>query len=113
MGQIPADVVYEDEVSLAFRDANPQAKTHILVIPKSEFKGNLSRISNATEEDEALLGHLLLIAKKVADQQGLDQGYRLVINDGKQGCQSVYHLHIHLIGGQQLTWPPGCDNFER
>lgn len=103
--EIPADVLYEDEQALAFRDISPTAPTHFLVIPKN--RDGLDGISHAEERHEALLGHLMVVAAKVAKEQGLRRGYRIVINDGEQGCQSVYHLHIHVIGGKQLTWPPG------
>jgi len=101
--EIPSNIVYEDEISLAFRDVSPQAPTHILVIPKKP----IPQLSRAEDEDEALLGRLLIVAKRVAKQEGLHAGYRIVINDGKMGCQSVYHLHLHVIGGRQLGWPPG------
>jgi histidine triad (HIT) family protein len=101
--QIPADIVYEDDLSLAFRDINPQAPTHILIIPKRQIPS----LSNATDADSALLGHLLLVARKLADQFGLTNGYRAVINSGPDGGQSVDHLHVHLLGGRALTWPPG------
>ncbi|XP_042879433.1 uncharacterized HIT-like protein Synpcc7942_1390 isoform X1 [Penaeus japonicus] len=100
---IPADIVYEDEKCLAFRDISPQAPTHILVIPKKR----LAMLTDATEEDNALLGHLLLTANKVAAQEKLDNGFRIVINNGKDGAQSVYHLHLHILGGRQMSWPPG------
>ncbi|GBG23801.1 Histidine triad nucleotide-binding protein 1 [Hondaea fermentalgiana] len=104
--EIPATVVFEDELCMAFRDVNPQAPTHLLVIPKE--RGNLSQLSKAQEDDKSMLGHLLYTANRVAAQEGLDKtGYRVVINDGVEGCQSVYHLHLHVIGGRQLTWPPG------
>ena len=101
--EIPADIVHEDERCLAFKDVAPQAPTHLLVIPKKPITG----ISAAAEEDEALLGHLMLTARKVASEAGLGNGYRLVVNDGKEGAQSVYHLHIHVLGGRQMSWPPG------
>jgi len=101
--EIPADVVYEDDKCLAFRDVNPVAPTHILVIPKQ----HIPMLSDAKDEDSELLGHLLTAARQVAKNEGLESGYRIVINNGKDGCQSVYHLHIHLIGGRQLSWPPG------
>ena len=101
--QIPADIVYEDEQSLAFRDIHPQAPTHVLVIPKRRIPS----LAEATAEDTALLGHLLLVASKLANQLGLTNGYRAVINSGPDGGQSVDHLHVHLLGGRQLTWPPG------
>ncbi|XP_054545674.1 adenosine 5'-monophosphoramidase HINT2 isoform X1 [Talpa occidentalis] len=100
---LPADILYEDQQCLVFRDVAPQAPVHFLVIPKKP----IPRISQAEEEDQQLLGHLLLVAKKTAKAQGLGDGYRLVINDGKLGAQSVYHLHIHVLGGRQLQWPPG------
>eukprot|EP01118_Nematostelium_gracile_P015502 TRINITY_DN6227_c0_g1_i1.p1 TRINITY_DN6227_c0_g1~~TRINITY_DN6227_c0_g1_i1.p1 ORF type:complete len:140 (+),score=44.57 TRINITY_DN6227_c0_g1_i1:40-420(+) len=102
--EIPADVVYEDERCLAFRDINPQAPVHILIIPKQ----TISQLSKATAKDEALLGHLLLVANEIARKEKIiDRGFRIVINDGKQGCQSVYHLHVHVLGGKQMGWPPG------
>ena len=104
---IPADIIYEDDLSLAFHDIAPQAPTHFLVIPK--IRGRLNMIQNATEDDKNILGHLLYVASKVAKDLGLDKnGYRVVINNGVYGCQSVYHLHLHVIGGKQLNWPPGC-----
>eukprot|EP00468_Gymnochlora_sp_CCMP2014_P007537 CAMPEP_0167761484 /NCGR_PEP_ID=MMETSP0110_2-20121227/12201_1 /TAXON_ID=629695 /ORGANISM="Gymnochlora sp., Strain CCMP2014" /LENGTH=167 /DNA_ID=CAMNT_0007648179 /DNA_START=71 /DNA_END=574 /DNA_ORIENTATION=- len=101
--EIPADVVYEDDRCLAFRDINPAAPTHILIIPKKL----IPKLSEAEEEDEAVLGHLLLTAQKIAKSEGLDEGFRTVINTDKHGCQTVFHLHVHLIGGKQLGWPPG------
>lgn len=103
--EIPATILYEDALAMAFRDVNPQAKTHFLVIPK--IRAGLTRLSKATEEHKTLLGHLMYTASVVAKQENLDAGYRCVINDGVEGCQSVYHLHVHVIGGQQLSWPPG------
>ncbi|XDV20202.1 hypothetical protein PO909_025561 [Leuciscus waleckii] len=100
---IPAVIIYEDEKCLAFRDVNPQAPVHFLVIPRIPIPG----ISEAHNDDAQLLGHLLLVAKNVAKKEGLDEGYRVVINDGKNGAQSVYHLHIHVLGGRQMKWPPG------
>uniref|UniRef100_A0A452R1U9 Histidine triad nucleotide binding protein 2 n=2 Tax=Ursus TaxID=9639 RepID=A0A452R1U9_URSAM len=100
---LPADILYEDQQCLVFRDVAPQAPVHFLVIPKKP----IPRISQAEEEDQQLLGHLLLVAKRTAKAEGLGDGYRLVINDGKLGAQSVYHLHIHVLGGRQLQWPPG------
>jgi histidine triad (HIT) family protein len=102
--QIPADIVYEDQTVLAFRDINPQAPTHILIVPKNP----IPRIAEAGVEDENLLGQLLLSAAKVARQVGLEQsGYRLVINNGADGGETVPHLHCHILGGRHLTWPPG------
>ncbi|MBD2577406.1 histidine triad nucleotide-binding protein [Oscillatoria sp. FACHB-1406] len=101
--EIPADIVYEDDLALAFNDINPQAPTHILVIPKQP----IPRLSEATSEDHKLMGHLLLTAKRVAEQAGLSNGYRLVINNGEDGGQTVDHLHLHILGGRSLRWPPG------
>ncbi|XP_078406915.1 putative HIT-like protein Synpcc7942_1390 [Cetorhinus maximus] len=100
---LPADILYEDDQCLSFRDVNPQGPVHFLVIPKIA----IPRISDATDDDKELLGHLLIVAKNLAKKEGLEAGYRLVINDGKNGAQSVYHLHIHVIGGRQMSWPPG------
>mmetsp|Transcript_108548 Transcript_108548/g.233757 ORF Transcript_108548/g.233757 Transcript_108548/m.233757 type:complete len:171 (+) Transcript_108548:37-549(+) len=103
---IPADIIFEDDQCLAFRDINPQAPVHFLVIPKN--KDGLNRLSNAREDQKALLGHLMYTAQEVATQEGLKPGgFRVVINDGKDGAQSVYHLHIHVMGGRQMQWPPG------
>lgn len=107
---IPADVIHEDDVCMAFRDISPCAPVHFLVIPK--VKGGLSRLSKATEADKSTLGHMMLVAQQVAKQEGLtsgdqnEDGFRVVINDGPKGCQSVYHLHLHVIGGRQGIWPP-------
>lgn len=100
-GEIPADRVYEDEVCVAFRDIAPQAPVHVLVVPRKPvpaLNGGL---------DAALAGHLLMVASKVAQQEGLMDGYRVVINCGRDGGQTVDHLHIHVLGGRSLTWPPG------
>jgi len=103
-GEIPSDEVYSDEEFYAFRDINPQAPTHILVIPRKP----IPKISDAAEEDEGLLGRLLLVANRIADQEGLTRdGFRYVINCGKSGGQEVYHLHLHILGGRAMTWPPG------
>jgi histidine triad (HIT) family protein len=101
--EIPADIIYEDEQCLVFRDINPQAPVHVLIIPKKP----IPQLGAATEADQSLLGHLLLVAKQVAEQLGLTQGYRLVINTGAHGGQTVFHLHIHLLGDRPLEWPPG------
>lgn len=102
--EIPADIVYEDDLCLAFRDANPQAPVHILVIPKQA----IAKLSDAESKDHALMGHLLLTVKRVAEQEGLaDDGYRVVINNGSKAGQSVDHLHLHILGGRQMKWPPG------
>jgi diadenosine tetraphosphate (Ap4A) HIT family hydrolase len=103
--EIPATVVYETEKVLAFRDINPQAPVHVVLVPKQ--RDGLTQLSKASERNKDVLGELLFAAKVVADQEGLAQGFRVVINDGPDGCQSVYHLHLHLMGGRQLKWPPG------
>lgn len=103
--EIPSTCVYEDELVYAFRDISPVSKTHILVIPKK--RGGLDQLQHATPDDKPLLGHLMWAAGHVAKLEGLGDGYRVVVNDGVKGCQSVYHLHLHVIGGEQLTWPPG------
>ena len=102
--EIPADIVYEDERSLAFRDINPQAPVHVLIIPKKPIVS----VAEAEASDESLLGHLLWVAAEVARGEGIDEsGYRLNINHGRDGGQTVFHLHVHLLGGRQLSWPPG------
>lgn len=101
--EVPATIVYEDDEVLAFKDVNPQAPVHLLVIPKQP----IAQISNTTEADQALLGKLLLTAKRVAAEAGLEDGYRLVINNGAEGGQTVYHLHLHVLGGRPMQWPPG------
>jgi histidine triad (HIT) family protein len=104
--EIPANVIYEDDKCMAFRDISPQGPVHFLVIPKN--KDGLNRLSSAREDHIPLLGHLMYTAQKVAHQEGLGKdGFRVVVNDGQNGCQSVYHLHLHVIGGRQLGWPPG------
>ncbi|XP_054800733.1 14 kDa zinc-binding protein-like isoform X1 [Prosopis cineraria] len=103
--EIPSTVVYEDDQVLAFRDIAPQAPTHILIIPK--VKDGLTGLSKAEERHCEILGRLLYTAKLVAKQEGLDDGFRVVINDGPSGWQSVYHIHVHLLGGRQMTWPAG------
>lgn len=100
--EIPADIVYEDDASLAFRDINPQAPVHVLVIPKRRIPS----LSTAESSDKELLGHLMLTAAKVAEIENLQEGYRVLINNGKNGLQSVYHLHLHVIGGRKLKWGP-------
>ncbi|KAM9808758.1 histidine triad nucleotide-binding protein 1 [Syngnathus typhle] len=101
--EIPAKVIYEDDRCVAFPDISPQAPTHILVVPKKP----IVQLSKAEDGDAALLGHLLIVAKKCAEQAGLAKGYRIVINDGPDGGQSVYHVHIHVLGGRVMKWPPG------
>lgn len=103
-GKIPSTPVYEDSEVYAFRDINPAAPTHILVIPREHIGG----INDAEDQQQLLLGKLLISAKKIAREQGLaDDGYRLVINTGDHGGQTVYHLHLHILGGREMTWPPG------
>ena len=101
--EIPAKIVHEDDLCLAFHDVNPQAPTHVLVIPKQP----MAMIQDAKPEDAPLLGHLMVTAAQVATKLGLGNGYRLVINNVRDGAQSVYHLHVHILGGRQMTWPPG------
>lgn len=102
--QIPAQIVYEDDRVLAFRDIKPEAPTHILIVPKKP----IPRIAESGTDDQAVLGHLLLKAAEVASQCGLKEGgYRLVINNGPDAGESVPHLHCHILGGRRLNWPPG------
>ncbi|ESQ13198.1 MAG TPA: histidine triad nucleotide-binding protein [Chromatiaceae bacterium] len=103
-GEVPADIVYEDEHLVAFRDLNPQAPTHVLIIPRK----SIPTLNEVTDVDAELLGRLFLAAAKVAEQEGIaEDGYRTVINCNASAGQSVYHLHVHLIGGRPLQWPPG------
>jgi histidine triad (HIT) family protein len=103
--EIPADVVFEDEHCLAFRDISPQAPTHILLIPKKEIR-SLNDLSPG--EDQALLGHMMVKASEIAQQEGVgDEGYRLVINTNDMGGQTVHHLHMHILAGRPMKWPPG------
>jgi histidine triad (HIT) family protein len=101
--EIPANIVYEDDLALAFTDVNPQAPVHILVIPKKPIVS----LATAEPEDQTLLGHLLLVVKQVAEQAGLEKGYRVVMNTGNDGGQTVHHLHIHILGRRSMSWPPG------
>ncbi len=101
--EISAEIVYEDDLALAFKDINPQAPTHILVIPKQP----IPRLSAATTEDTTLMGHLLMTVKKVAEQANLTNGYRVVMNNGRDGGQTVDHLHFHILGDRFMQWPPG------
>jgi len=102
-GEIPAKIEHEDDTCVAIHDIDPQAPTHLLVVPKKV----IPRIAEASDEDGATLGHLLLTARAVAAKLNLEGGYRLVINNGKDGGESVPHLHVHLLGGRPLEWPPG------
>ncbi len=101
--EIPAEIVYEDDQCLAFKDIAPQAPIHVLVIPKKQIRS----VANVVDEDADLLGHLFKVIRDVARQQGLENGYRVVTNVGVEGGQSVDHLHFHILGGRQLDWPPG------
>ncbi|MDH4404554.1 MAG: histidine triad nucleotide-binding protein [Cyanobium sp. D14.bin.5] len=101
-GEIPCDQVYADEHCLAFRDVTPQAPVHVLVIPRQP----IAQLADVTEAHELLLGHLLLVAAQVARQEGLES-FRTVINSGADAGQTVFHLHVHVIGGRPLAWPPG------
>ncbi len=102
-GEIPATFLHQDEHCVAFRDIDPKAPTHVLVVPRKP----IPRLGEAAADDQALLGHLLLTAAKVARDLGLAQGFRIVINHGRDGGESVPHLHVHLLGGRALGWPPG------
>lgn len=101
--EIPTKIIHEDEHCIAFHDVQPQAPVHILVVPK---KG-ITKLINATNEDQSLLGHLLLIANQVAKEQHIEDHFRLVINNGAKAGQSVFHLHLHILGDRVMTWPPG------
>ncbi len=101
--EIPAAIVYEDDFVLAFRDIKPQAPVHVLIVPKKL----VPRVAEASAADQSLLGHLLLKAAEVAKNLDLKNGYRLVINNGVDGGETVPHLHIHILGGRQMEWPPG------
>jgi histidine triad (HIT) family protein len=101
--EIPSDIVHEDDLSLAFRDINPQAPVHVLIIPKRR----IATINDLTEDDNALVGHLFQVAGKIAKEMGVsDDGYRVVMNCNEHGGQSVYHIHLHLLAGKPLGWPP-------
>jgi histidine triad (HIT) family protein len=103
-GEIPADVIHESDSAIAFRDINPQAPTHVLIIPRR----HISTINDLNAGDEELVGSLHLAAKEIAQQEGLtDDGYRVVMNCGEGAGQSVFHIHLHLLGGRLLNWPPG------
>lgn len=102
-GEIPGEFIYQDDQCVVLRDIDPQAPVHLLVIPRKP----IPRIAEAKEEDATLLGHLLLVARKVAREMNLENGFRVVINNGSHGGESVPHLHVHVLGGRQLSWPPG------
>lgn len=101
--ELPADIIYEDELALVFKDINPVAPTHLLIIPKKQIE----KVSDAEDQDKELLGHLLLVAGKVARDLGIDEAFRLVVNNGAGAQQTVFHLHIHLIAEREFSWPPG------
>lgn len=101
--EIPADIVYEDEFCVAFRDVNPQAPTHVLLVPRKE----IPRLVDASPDDAMLLGHLMLAASKVAQQLGVQDAFRLTVNNGAGAGQSVFHLHLHILAGRAFHWPPG------
>lgn len=101
--EIPATIVHEDEHCIAFRDINPAAPTHVLLVPRKP----LPKLSDATAEDQALLGHLLLTAPKIAEKLGIGGKFRLAINNGAEAGQTVFHLHLHILGGRTFKWPPG------
>ena len=101
--EIPADIVFEDDLCFAFRDINPQAPTHILIVPRKP----IPTLDDIVEADEAVVGHLFIIASRLAKQEGLNDGYRTVFNCGEDAGQTVFHIHLHLLGGRALSWPPG------
>ncbi len=101
--EIPADIVYEDDHTLAFRDINPKAPVHILVIPKKP----ICSVAEIANDDADLIGHLWIVIRNVAESEGLDAGYRVVVNCGNDAGQDVEHLHYHLLGGRKMIWPPG------
>ncbi len=101
--EIPANIVYEDELCLAFRDVNPQAPVHILLIPKQPH----ARLVDVPQDQQALLGHLLLKAGEIARSEGVGEGFRLVVNNGADAGQTVFHLHLHILAGRNFSWPPG------
>ncbi len=102
-GEVPAKIIYQDDLCLAFHDVTPQAPTHVLVIPKQE----IASLDQLTDADAALIGHIWTVIPKLARQLKLNDGYRVVVNCGPHGGQSVDHLHFHLLGGRPMTWPPG------
>ncbi len=102
--EIPSKIVYEDDIAVAFEDINPQAPVHILIIPRKHIPTSLA----LTEDDKALVGHLFLVANKVAEEKRIaDRGFRLVMNSNEEAGQTVFHIHLHLLGGRVMQWPPG------
>ncbi|MCL4141581.1 UNVERIFIED_CONTAM: hypothetical protein GTU68_038606 [Idotea baltica] len=101
--EIPADIVYEDDLCLAFNDVSPQAPVHILVIPKKEIVS----LAEVGPEDQLLLGHIMLVIRKLSEELGLEDGFRTIANTGSDGGQTVNHLHFHIMGKRSLNWPPG------
>ena len=102
-GQIPSTAVYQDEMAYAFADINPKAPVHVLIVPRE----HIGSLDEAGQDKRALLGHLLWTAAEIAREKGLAKGYRVVVNNGDDGGQTVDHLHLHLLGGRPMTWPPG------
>jgi histidine triad (HIT) family protein len=102
-GRLPARIVYQDSTAMAFEDLHPQAPVHVLVIPRKHF----ASLDQATEDDEQVIGHLHLIAARIAAERKITGGYRTLFNNGAGVGQSVYHLHLHVLGGRKMTWPPG------
>lgn len=101
--EIPADIVYEDDQCLAFKDIAPKAPTHVLIIPKKE----IATVDDVADEDAALIGHMWIVIRNLASDLGLEEGYRVIVNCKEAGGQEVPHLHYHLLGGRKMTWPPG------
>ncbi len=102
-GDIPADIIYEDDDVLAFRDISPQAPSHFLVIPKR----HIADFNGIEAGDDSLTGKIVRVGAELAHKEGLDGGYRVVFNNGADGCQTVFHIHMHVLGGRQMNWPPG------
>tara|TARA_B100000941_G_scaffold183484_1_gene131762 strand:+ start:45 stop:386 length:342 start_codon:yes stop_codon:yes gene_type:complete len=101
--EIPAEIIYEDDISIVIKDINPQAPTHLLIIPKKV----IPKLSDANQEDQEILGHLMLVAGNMSRHLKLDDTFRLIVNNGAKAGQSVFHLHLHLLSGRVLNWPPG------
>src|SRR5271156_2587733 len=102
-GEIPSKKIFEDELAYAFRDINPQAPTHVLIVPRK----HIASLAETGAEDQVMLGYLHLVAARIASNEGLAEGFRTVINTGNDGGQTVDHLHVHLLGGRPMSWPPG------